>query len=116
MRIRRTLLVFQFVCGFPIFVTAQQSSSITSYVRSFENGKELFQQKNYSSARQVLKTFVQLKEDADLLQEAEYMIACTSYELNEKNCIAELRNYLNKYPRFASCKPDKRFNSFRLLF
>lgn len=98
MRIRRTLLVFQFVCGFPIFVTAQQSSSITSYVRSFENGKELFQQKNYSSARQVLKTFVQLKEDADLLQEAEYMIACTSYELNEKNRIAELRNYLNKYP------------------
>jgi len=98
MRIRRTLLVFQFISGFPIFVTAQQSSTITSYVRSFENGKELFQQKSYSSARQVLKTFVQQKEDADLIQEAEYMIACTSYELNEKNRIAELHGYLNKYP------------------
>ena len=98
MRIRRTLLVFQFVCGSPILVTAQQSSPITSYVRSFENGKDLFQQKNYSSARQVLKTFVQQKEDADLLQEAEYMIVCTSYELNDKNRIAELRRYLNKYP------------------
>lgn len=98
MRIRRTLLVFQFVCGFPIVVAAQQSSPVYSYVRSFENGKELFQQKNYSSARQVLKTFVQQKESADLIQEAEYMIACTSYELNEKDRIAQLRNYLNRYP------------------
>jgi outer membrane protein assembly factor BamD (BamD/ComL family) len=98
MRIRRTLLVFQFVCGFPIVVAAQQSSPVYSYVRSFENGKELFQQKNYSSARQVLKTFVQQKESADLIQEAEYMIVCTSYELNETDRIAQLRNYLNRYP------------------
>lgn len=98
MRIRRSLLVFQLICGFPICVSAQQSSTITSYVRSFESGKVLFQQKNYSSARQVLKTFVQQKEDADLIQEAEYMIACTSYELNEKNRIADLRSYLKRYP------------------
>ncbi|BEG99895.1 tetratricopeptide repeat protein [Bacteroides sedimenti] len=98
MRLRRSLLVFQLICGFPIFVSAQQSSTITSYVRTFENGKILFQQKNYSSARQMLKTFVQQKEDADLIQEAEYMIACTSYELNESNRIAVLRGYLEKYP------------------
>lgn len=104
MKIRRALFIFQLACSFPIVMSAQQPLPINSSIRSFENGKDFFQQKNYSSARQVLRSFVRQKEDADLIQEADYMLACVSYELNEKNRIAQLRNYLDKYPdsRYAN--------------
>lgn len=98
MKIRRALFICQLACSFPIVVAAQQALPTSVDARMFQNGKESFQQKNYSSAREFLKAFVRQKESADLLQEAEYMLACTSYELNESNRITQLRTYLTKYP------------------
>lgn len=98
MKIRRALFIFQLACSLPIAVVAQQTSTTTVNARSFQDGKESFQQKDYSSAREFLKNFVRQKNDADLLQEAQYMLACSSYELNEKDRILELNNYLAKYP------------------
>lgn len=98
MKIRRALFICQLACSLPIAVAAQQTLPTSVDTHLYQNGKESFQQKNYSSAREFLKTFVREKEPTDLLQEAEYMLACTSYELNENNRITELRNYLTKYP------------------
>lgn len=98
MKIRRALFICQLACSFPIFVAAQQTLPTSVDIRTFQNAKESFQLKNYSSAHEFLKAFVRQNEPTDLLQEAEYMLACTSYELNESNRIAQLRSYLAKYP------------------
>lgn len=98
MKIRRALFICQLACSFSLGAAAQQALPTSMDAHSFQNGKELFEQKNYTSAREFLKAYVKQKKSVDQLQEAEYMLACTSYELNESNRIAELHSYLKKYP------------------
>lgn len=89
-------MIYAFVCSLPFY--SQQGFQFTSTLDLYQNGRELFQQKNYPAAVQSLKIFVTKHTDTDLLQEAEYMLACSSYELKEKSCIENLRRYLDKYP------------------
>lgn len=98
MKKRIISLVIGLMCGFPLLITAQQKYPLVSPANLFENGRQLFLQKNYGAANQALEEFVRSNRDADLLMEAEYMLACTAYELKAKNCIDVLRNYLDKYP------------------
>jgi TolA-binding protein len=45
-----------------------------------------------------LKAFVKQKPTASLLQDAEYMLVSSAYELKDKNRIELLRKYLDRYP------------------
>ena len=71
---------------------------ITSPVNLYKEGKELFQEKNYAAAIPALKAFVKQKPTASLLQDAEYMLVSSAYELKDKNRIELLRKYLDCYP------------------
>ena len=98
MKKRIISLVIGLACGWPLIVSAQQSRPQTSPLYLYENGKTLFLQKNYGAAQQALKDFVGYRTNADLRQEAEYMLACTDYELKAKDRIDVLRAYLDRYP------------------
>ena len=45
-----------------------------------------------------LKAFVKQKPATGLLQDAEYMLVSSAYELKDKNRIELLRKYLDRYP------------------
>ncbi len=86
------------VCSTPLVALAQTSETITSPTNLYEEGKELFLEKNYAAAVPALKAFTKQQAPATLRQEAEYMLACSAYELDDKNRIAILREYLERYP------------------
>lgn len=98
MKKRILSLVIGLACGFPLTISAQQDKPQTTPVDLYENGKTLFMQKNYGAAQQALKDFVRYKTDTDLRGEAEYMLACSAYELKDRNSIDILRSYLDKHP------------------
>lgn len=91
-------LIFGIICGCPIYMVAQQVHPITSPLNLYEDGKQYFLQKNYGAAQQALRQFIQNKISPDKKQEAEYMLACTAYELKAKKRIDILRAYLDSYP------------------
>lgn len=92
------------ICMLPLVAMAQQVEPLTDSRRLFEDGKELFLRRDYAAAQQTLSRYVQQKPQTSLSDEAAYMLACTSYELNSPDCIAQLEDYLKAYPesRYAN--------------
>ena len=93
-----TRLICATICCAPIIGFAQTGDKFTSADNLYKEGKELFQEKNYAAALPALKAFVKQKPTASLLQDAEYMLVSSAYELNDKNRIELLRKYLDHYP------------------
>lgn len=93
-----TRLICAAICCAPMIGFAQKSDRFTASDNLYNEGKELFQEKNYAAAVPALKAFVKQKPAASLRQEAEYMLVSSAYELNDKNRIELLRNYLDRYP------------------
>ena len=93
-----TRLICATICCAPIIGFAQTGDKFTSTDNLYKEGKELFQEKNYAAALPALKAFVKQKPATSLLQDAEYMLASSAYELKDKNRIDLLRKYLERYP------------------
>ena len=93
-----TKLICAAICCAPIIGFAQTGDRFTSAGNLYKEGKELFLKKNYTAALPALKAFVKQKPEAGLLQDAEYMLVSSAYELNDKNRIELLRKYLDRYP------------------
>ena len=91
-------LICTALCCAPIIGFAQTGEGITSADNLYNEGKKLFQEKNYTAALPALKAFVSQKATASLLQEAEYMLACSAYELKDAHRIEKLRHYMDQYP------------------
>ena len=86
------------LCSVPVVVTAQTVDKVTSPVNLYEEGRVLFLQKNYAAASTTLQMFVRQMPESMQLEEAEYMLVCTAYELQDRNRLALLENYLEVYP------------------
>ena len=84
MKKRISRIICTLLCCAPIAISAQTSEKITSPVNLYKEGKELFQEKNYAAAIPALKAFVKQKPTASLLQDAEYMLVSSAYELKDK--------------------------------
>ena len=97
MKKRISRIICTLLCCAPIAISAQTSEKITSPVNLYKEGKEL-SRKNYAAAIPALKAFVKQKPTASLLQDAEYMLVSSAYELKDKNRIELLRKYLDCYP------------------
>ena len=82
-----TRLICATICCAPIIGFAQTGDKFTSADNLYKEGRELFQEKNYAAALPALKAFVKQKPTARLLQESEYMLVSSAYELNDKNRI-----------------------------
>lgn len=87
-----------FICGFSLSVSAQINKNGASSENLYEEAQELFIQKHYAAAVPILKDFLGKNPSANLKQEAEYMLACSAYELQDQRRIEQLREYLKNYP------------------
>ncbi|MEN9917986.1 MAG: hypothetical protein RL662_422 [Bacteroidota bacterium] len=66
--------------------------------RLFREGKDMFLDKNYVGAQNTLSEFKQIASDKQLVSEADYMIAASSYFKGSGHAIEVLHDYLEKYP------------------
>lgn len=61
-------------------------------------GKELFSLKNYAGCIDKLEAYKQHSTNADLIQEADYMLVYAAYEQGRPNADELLKDYLEEYP------------------
>ena len=94
------------LCALPMAAFSQQTEPLTGAERLFEDGKRLFLRHDYAAARQTLSRYLKEAEtaEADFKAEADYMLACTAYELGMPNRIEVLKDYLFAHPdtRYAN--------------
>lgn len=76
----------------------QRSYQFEAPDRLFVEGKELFELKNYTGCIDKLQAYKQQAEDADLIQEADYMLVSAAYAQGRPNAIELLKEYLETYP------------------
>lgn len=91
-------IIFAFICSSSITILAQTSNILPPTLQLYETGKRLFEEKNFAAAILPLQNFVRQAPESFSFQEAEYMLACSYYELKDVNSITILRSYLKKYP------------------
>jgi len=77
---------------------AQKSVSYELPDRLFVQGKEMFLNKNYVGAQNTLSEFTAMAKDRQLISEADYMIAASSYFMGNERTIEILNDYLDAYP------------------
>lgn len=92
------LLMAGMLCALPWTASAQQTLPLTGARRLFEDGKQLFCRQDYAAARQALEKYVDGTPEAQLLVEADYMLACTAYELQLPEAEEKLQAFLDHYP------------------
>ena len=78
--------------------SGQRSYQFGAPNRLFVEGKELFSLKNYSGCIDKLEAYKQHSTDADLIQEADYMLVYSAYEQGRPNAVELLKDYLDVYP------------------
>lgn len=103
-KIRGYRWVAGMLCALPVAAFSQQTEPLTGAERLFEDGKQLFLRHDYAAARQTLSQYVKETETADFRDEADYMLACTAYELGLPGRIGVLKDYLSAHPdtRYAN--------------
>lgn len=93
------------LCCAPLIATAQSGGKSLSPRKLYQEGRSLFQQKDYSAAISPLQAYLQrINADGKPLpdtgdrQEAEYMLVCAAYELRAPKSAELLRAFLEEYP------------------
>ncbi|MDR1403776.1 MAG: tetratricopeptide repeat protein [Tannerellaceae bacterium] len=77
----------------------QRSYQFEASNRLFIEGKEFFNLKNYAGCTDKLRAYKQQYiTDANLIQEADYMLAYSAFEQGRSNSPELLKDYLDKYP------------------
>ena len=77
---------------------AQNSVYNTQPELLFNQGKEMFLGGNWNGAVDLLQKFSQESSDKQLKEEAEYMIAVSSFRKGNKNSDLILKDFIEKYP------------------
>ena len=80
---------------------AQESRANDNPSYNFQQGRILFDQKQYAISSQYFTKYLEQqngKEVCELCQEAEYYIAISAYKLRDKNATNILKKYIEEYP------------------
>ncbi|SEF65925.1 tetratricopeptide repeat protein [Parabacteroides chinchillae] len=94
---KRILIPLCLVLGSHV-ANGQRSYQFEVPDRLFVEGKELFSLKNYPGCIDKLEAYKQHSTDADLIQEADYMLVYAAYEQGRPNADELLKDYLETYP------------------
>lgn len=98
---RYSLIATTLLCILCINVKAQESRANANPNYDFQQGRLLFDQKQYAVSSQYFTKYIEQqnnKEICELCQEAEYYIAISAYKLRDKNATDILEAYIEKYP------------------
>ena len=100
-----TLLCAALCCGTAVSAAAQTAGGERTPRNLYEEGERLFDRQAYSASLAPLRAFLRQTDEkgADASQtscrmEAEYMLACAAYELEDADRLKQLADFLNRYP------------------
>lgn len=79
-------------------VYGQRDHQFDAADRLFVEGKELFNLKNYAGCIDKLQAYKTKATDADLIQEADYMLVAAAFEQGRANADLLLKEFLDTYP------------------
>jgi TolA-binding protein len=79
-------------------VYGQRSYPFDAADRLFTEGKDFFELKNYAGCSDKLEAYKKIAADADLVQEADYMLAYIAFEQGKAHAVEQLEAYLKQYP------------------
>ena len=94
---KRILIPLCLVVGSHL-ANGQRSYQFDAPNRLFIEGKELFSLKNYAGCIDKLEAYKQQASDADLIQEADYMLVYAAFEQGRPHSDLLLKEYLDAYP------------------
>ena len=99
----RKLLAFSVIILLSVSIRAQQTQFYADKEAAYTHGRELFDEKNYLSARQEFERIYKLQpsphshNDEVMMQNLEYYIAVCATESNDKDAEQLLLGYFKKY-------------------
>jgi TolA-binding protein len=79
-------------------VNGQSSYLFDSADRLFAEGKDFFELKNYAGCADKLDAYKKIATNADLIQEADYMLAYIAFRQGNENAVEILEAFLKRYP------------------
>ena len=77
---------------------AQRSASFISPDILFSEGKNMYDNRNYSGCISKLLEYKKIATDIELIQEADFFIAASSFYMGKQNAGLDLKYYLDNYP------------------
>jgi TolA-binding protein len=90
---------------FPIYglflvlpLTAQRSATFTIPEKLFAEGKTMYDERNYAGCTDKLLQYKKIAQNADLIGEADFLLASSAYYSGNKNADSQLLEYLEKNP------------------
>lgn len=80
------------------FAYAQKAVYNSQPDRLFNQGKEMFLDRNYSGTINTLTEFIKQSKDASKIEDAKYMILGAEFYMGTPNILNEIKNYLDEFP------------------
>lgn len=80
------------------FTYSQRSSQFVSSNRLFNEGKAMFEDKNYAGCIDKIIEFKKQNKESELIPECNYLLVSSSFHQGKENAGYELREYLDAYP------------------
>lgn len=94
---KRILIPLCLIVGSHV-TNGQRSYQFEAPDRLFVEGKELFVLKNYPGCIDKLEAYKKASSNADLIQEADFMLVVAAYEQGRSNAPELLKSYLESFP------------------
>lgn len=79
-------------------INAQRSANFVSSYRLYQEGKDMYNNRNYAGCINKLVAYKKTAFDAEQIQEADFLLAASSFYSGKKNAALELKEYLDNYP------------------
>ena len=93
----KKIILLLSVIGTFSFATAQRATNKKTSQRLFDEGKQMFYEKNYTGANNLLTEYKAQSTDATYIEEADYLMAAAAFYQNTPNSGEILKEFLDNY-------------------
>ena len=94
----KKIILLLSVIGVFSIATAQRTTTKEAPQKLFDEGKQMFHEKNYAGAHDLLTKYNELGTNANQIEEAEYLMAASAFYQNSPNSGDIMKEFLNNYP------------------
>ena len=94
----KKIILLLSVIGLFSFANAQRATTQGKSQELFDQGKEMFYEKNYTGASDLLTEYIKQATDAYQIEQAEYFMAASAFYRNSPNSGDIMKEYLSNYP------------------
>ena len=94
----KKIILLLSVIGLFSFANAQRATTQETSQKLFDQGKEMFYEKNYTGSYDLLSEYIKQATDANQMEQAAYFMAASAFYRNSPNSGDIMKEYLNNYP------------------